>query len=493
MENTTNHDKIDKIQEDLQVFASLWSSLRARYEGTNITKTIASLLQMYRPEDGIQEYERLLKTVFVLLEDFDMNGLRLLVSMVPPPKDVSQDVVKDIFFKATGFSKHEAPMFYQKESLTPGVINSTNNRGKNKSETASIKICGDTAMSNGHQIPLQCSSQDNDLIIKQSNEKLNYYSLNNGQLIMDSENLPQAVKINWMPPSLMVHNGKSTLSNCYGDFSIKTGREKKFSRIPLANLGLMMPCNFNNIQSYYPYQLMSTNKVSYLYEKNDTSCTSTSCQSPRIFEKNSSSIKSECKGSQTKANSVNNAICWHDNLIIGKNLESSIERFLTRVKNNTDFNTKRINPTLKRSGVSSNERKEFFHVGSNNYSPWNDANHWGKNYYMKKSDTAVHRRQYYDSLFNFQRTKAAITPLTPMASTSSYDSPYYDYLQQQQSIYQHQQRLIMGQQYAQRLAQSEFLAFRNPYGLSNDWMSQCTTSRQSQEIGSKELNSSYPG
>ncbi|XP_015127746.1 uncharacterized protein LOC107048831 [Diachasma alloeum] len=110
---------------------------------------------------------------------------------------------------------------------------------------------------------------------------------------------------------------------------------------------------------------------------------------------------------------------------------------------------------------------------------------------MKNCDMAVQKRQYYDSVLNFQRAKAVTNPLAPMPSTSTYDSSYYEYLQQQQWIYQHQQRLIMGHQYAQRLVQTEFSAPRNPYGRSTEWMSHCTTSRHSQEAYGIPSNVGY--
>ncbi|XP_011313767.1 uncharacterized protein [Fopius arisanus] len=98
---------------------------------------------------------------------------------------------------------------------------------------------------------------------------------------------------------------------------------------------------------------------------------------------------------------------------------------------------------------------------------------------MKNSDMTAYKRQYYDSLLNYQRAKAVTNSMTPMPSTSTYDSSYYEYLQQHQWMYQ--QRLIMGHQYAQRLIQPEFSPLRNPYGRFNEWMPNCTTSRQSQE------------
>ena len=107
-------EAIEAIRPDLEAFASLWSSLRANYQGTNITKTVARLLHMYQPEDGVLAYERLLRTLCVLLEDFDGNGLRLLVSMVPPPKAVSDQTIKQVFYKATGFMRLDAPIFHNK-------------------------------------------------------------------------------------------------------------------------------------------------------------------------------------------------------------------------------------------------------------------------------------------------------------------------------------------------------------------------------------------
>ena len=65
---------------------------------------------MYQPEDGILAYERLLRTLSVLLEDFDTNGFRLLVSMVPPPKDVPDNTIQEIFQKSTGHARIIPPV-----------------------------------------------------------------------------------------------------------------------------------------------------------------------------------------------------------------------------------------------------------------------------------------------------------------------------------------------------------------------------------------------
>ncbi|XP_015593775.1 uncharacterized protein LOC107267061 isoform X3 [Cephus cinctus] len=106
-------DVIDAIRPDLEAFASLWSALRKNYKGTNITRTVARLLHMYQPEDGVLAYERLLRTLYVLLEDFDGDGLQLLVSMVPPPKGVKEDTIKEVFHRATGFVRMDAPLFHR--------------------------------------------------------------------------------------------------------------------------------------------------------------------------------------------------------------------------------------------------------------------------------------------------------------------------------------------------------------------------------------------
>ncbi|XP_051166284.1 uncharacterized protein LOC127284713 isoform X2 [Leptopilina boulardi] len=88
-----------------ETFASLWMALQNSYEGTNITRTVARLLHMYQPEDGLEAYERLLQTLYVLLGDFDSRGFKLLVSIIPPPKEIPEDIVEDIFEKAVGFTR----------------------------------------------------------------------------------------------------------------------------------------------------------------------------------------------------------------------------------------------------------------------------------------------------------------------------------------------------------------------------------------------------
>ncbi|XP_043474208.1 protein PF14_0175-like isoform X1 [Leptopilina heterotoma] len=88
-----------------ETFASLWLSLQNSYEGTNITRTVARLLHMYQPEDGLEAYERLLQTLYVLLGDFDSRGFKLLVSIIPPPKEIPEDIIEEIFEKAVGFTR----------------------------------------------------------------------------------------------------------------------------------------------------------------------------------------------------------------------------------------------------------------------------------------------------------------------------------------------------------------------------------------------------
>lgn len=118
----------DGLRVDVQSFASLWTALRNNYEGTNVTKTIAQCLNMYKSKDGIKAYEKLLKILCTILKDFDENGRRLLVSMVPLPKGSSDEDIKNVFFSSTGFSRLNAPSYQSsdlQESSTNQVLHIT--------------------------------------------------------------------------------------------------------------------------------------------------------------------------------------------------------------------------------------------------------------------------------------------------------------------------------------------------------------------------------
>ncbi|XP_033212296.1 uncharacterized protein LOC117169897 [Belonocnema kinseyi] len=108
MASLTNQVTPDKMVSG--TFSALWTALQNSYEGTNITRTVSRLLHMYQPEDGILAYERLLRTLYVLLEDFDTNGFQLLVSMVPPPKDVPHSRIQEVFQKSTGYFRINPPV-----------------------------------------------------------------------------------------------------------------------------------------------------------------------------------------------------------------------------------------------------------------------------------------------------------------------------------------------------------------------------------------------
>lgn len=94
----------------MEAFTKLWSSLRTFFEGTNVTKTIARLLHSYQPEDGIEVYAKLLRTLYVMLKNFDAKGFCTLASMVPPPKGASATDVVKTFYDATGHYRLNVPV-----------------------------------------------------------------------------------------------------------------------------------------------------------------------------------------------------------------------------------------------------------------------------------------------------------------------------------------------------------------------------------------------
>ncbi|XP_076760493.1 uncharacterized protein LOC143429023 [Xylocopa sonorina] len=78
-----------------------WTALQQNSKDMNAINAINQLLSMYHPDDGIIAYERVLKTLLILLENLDSNLQHEIISIVPLPKGVSNDTVKDLIYKAT--------------------------------------------------------------------------------------------------------------------------------------------------------------------------------------------------------------------------------------------------------------------------------------------------------------------------------------------------------------------------------------------------------
>lgn len=157
----------------------------------------------------------------------------------------------------------------------------------------------------------------------------------------------------------------------------------------------MLKNYFKNCWIFF-VQVIPTNRPTYATDINDQGTLPT--PQTNNFEKIS---VNKFDNEQLKSTPEISESSLLDNLTVSKNLETSIDKFLTRVKNTVDLNAKRINPGLKKD-VSS-ERKQFFNHREAN-STQSDANDMMKNVYMKNCDM-VYKRQYYDSVLNFQRAK----------------------------------------------------------------------------------------
>lgn len=77
--------------------------LQQTSKNTNIVNTINQLLSRYHPDDGVGAYKRVLETLLLLSENFDSNTQQQLISIVPLPTGASNEAIRDIICKATGF------------------------------------------------------------------------------------------------------------------------------------------------------------------------------------------------------------------------------------------------------------------------------------------------------------------------------------------------------------------------------------------------------
>lgn len=92
-----------------------WTVLQQSSKGMNIIKAINQLLNMYHPDDGIIAYERILRALFILSENLDSDIQQQIISMVPLPKGVSNDKIKNLIYKIAELIKAtNSKSLYQK-------------------------------------------------------------------------------------------------------------------------------------------------------------------------------------------------------------------------------------------------------------------------------------------------------------------------------------------------------------------------------------------
>ncbi|KOX81360.1 hypothetical protein WN51_10693 [Melipona quadrifasciata] len=118
----------DTIMENRNVMMNItsmfenfpWTVLQQSSKGINVIKAINQLLSMYHPDDGIIAYERVLRALFILSENLDSDIQQQIISMVPLPKGVSNDKIKNLIYKIAELIKAtNNKSLYQKIVMTP--------------------------------------------------------------------------------------------------------------------------------------------------------------------------------------------------------------------------------------------------------------------------------------------------------------------------------------------------------------------------------------
>ncbi|CAL7935634.1 unnamed protein product [Xylocopa violacea] len=100
--SNTTAENMDATVNIASTFEKIpWTALQQNSKGMNVINAINQLLSMYHPDDGIIAYERVLKTLLILLENLDSNLQQQIISVVPLPKGVSNDIIKNLIYKAT--------------------------------------------------------------------------------------------------------------------------------------------------------------------------------------------------------------------------------------------------------------------------------------------------------------------------------------------------------------------------------------------------------
>lgn len=97
-----NKDTMANATSAFENFPLARNVLQQNSKSTNIINAINRLLSMYHPDDGIVAYERVLKTVLVLCENFESNIQQQIISIIPLPKGASNEAIRDVIYKITG-------------------------------------------------------------------------------------------------------------------------------------------------------------------------------------------------------------------------------------------------------------------------------------------------------------------------------------------------------------------------------------------------------
>ncbi|CAK9829164.1 hypothetical protein ANTRET_LOCUS6554 [Anthophora retusa] len=98
-----NKDAIVNVTSTFDNFSS--TTLQQSSKSTNIVNAINQLLSMYHPDDGIVAYEHVLKTVLILSENLDNDMQQQIISVIPLPKGVSNDNIRNVIYKTIDLIK----------------------------------------------------------------------------------------------------------------------------------------------------------------------------------------------------------------------------------------------------------------------------------------------------------------------------------------------------------------------------------------------------
>ncbi|XP_017761420.1 PREDICTED: uncharacterized protein LOC108551681 [Eufriesea mexicana] len=101
-----------------------WTALQQTLKDTNIINAINQLLSIYHPDDGIIAYERVLKALLILSKNLDNSIQQQIISVVPLPKGVSNDKIRNLIYKITELIKaSNIKSSYQKIITVPEKSN----------------------------------------------------------------------------------------------------------------------------------------------------------------------------------------------------------------------------------------------------------------------------------------------------------------------------------------------------------------------------------
>ncbi|XP_078043405.1 uncharacterized protein LOC144473425 [Augochlora pura] len=103
-------------------------------KNTDVINPINQLLNMYHPEDGIAAYEQILRTLLFLSKNFDSKTQEHIISTVPLPEGASNESIKDVIYKTTGFIDiaNNVRMYQKNSTVSRNIINTEDANDKSR-------------------------------------------------------------------------------------------------------------------------------------------------------------------------------------------------------------------------------------------------------------------------------------------------------------------------------------------------------------------------